>query len=441
MRLFLFAVFAKSKKHKYPQTALNSGNGNFNLLINMKQFSFLSTMALACLLLASCQKEAQMNFPSEDEVKQPTVITLPEISMRATAGTAEIAVPKGCEVVVPPSASWIREDVPQTRSTLEAGKQTIGVTENTTGMERKTELQIREKSSGRIMGSVVLRQSDLRLLAGDILIEEVFYTSTVFGNTGRPDKRHGDQYFKLINTKELPLDISGLMIMEAKVNSAIDAQYDATYNTHACVQTVYCIPAGTTLEANESIVIANNAQNHTLTNPNSFDLSNARFEWFDQSQVPAMQDIDNPNVDNLDIWYTYSKSLWVLNDRGLYGYAIAMPPAGVTKENFLANYKWEGQYQLHLPNGSWHTANISHAYKVPNAWVIDAVNLGVSAVWKVNSFNSILDQGYSYCGAMNNDPNRYGKSVIRKNIDEVWMDTNNSSNDFTPNVTASMLLP
>ena len=47
--------------------------------------------------------------------------------------------------------------------------------------------------------------------------------------------------------------------------------------------------------------------------------------------------------------------------------------------------------------------------------------------------------GWTHCGKIDKDPERYGKSVLRKRgNDGKLIDTNNSTNDFTPDSTPSL---
>ena len=59
----------------------------------------------------------------------------------------------------------------------------------------------------------------------------------------------------------------------------------------------YCIPGNgqdVLVKAGESLIVVNNAQNHTIGNPNSWDATKADFEWYDvcllyTSSKPAMR--------------------------------------------------------------------------------------------------------------------------------------------------------
>ena len=74
---------------------------------------------------------------------------------------------------------------------------------------------------------------------------------------------------------------------------------------------------------------------------------------------------------------------------------------------------------------------------MPNAWIIDAVNLAVPTVYEWNIISARLDKGFTYCGNVDFDEARYNKAVVRKRNENGWIDTNNSTNDFTPNAVPS----
>lgn len=187
--------------------------------------------------------------------------------------------------------------------------------------------------------------------------------------------------------------------------------------------------------------IGNNAQNHLESNPDSWDATTADFEWYDESSNENVLDTDNPAVPNLDKWYAQTLTVHSLHNRGAYGIAIAMPPAGTTGEQFLQDHPiGDGYYYIfHSPNGSDYKMPIK-GYFVPNEWVLDAVNTGGRNTFGMAPWGTSLDAGYTWCGTEDSDPDRFNKSVIRKTgADGKLVDTNNSSNDFTPDTTPSLL--
>ena len=199
-------------------------------------------------------------------------------------------------------------------------------------------------------------------------------------------------------------------------------------------EAIYMIPGSgkdVPVKPGESLLIALNAKNHKTVNGASFDLSKADFEFYDESKV-SVKDEDNPSVKNLDKWYCYTQSFFILNMHGNNAYAIAKIRG--TKDDFLKNNTYDAQY--HATNGKLMTTK---AYFVPNAWIIDAVNLSYKDndhQWRVMSI--LLDKGYTYCSDNKNDKSGIGTAVVRKVVNGKYADTNNSTEDFTPKATPTV---
>ena len=58
------------------------------------------------------------------------------------------------------------------------------------------------------------------------------------------------------------------------------------------------------------LLIVDNALNHTVANPNSWDMTTADYEWYDESTNPQFTDIDNPKVPNLEKIYCSTLTAW-----------------------------------------------------------------------------------------------------------------------------------
>ena len=148
-------------------------------------------------------------------------------------------------------------------------------------------------------------------------------------------------------------------------------------------------------------------------------------------------DTDNPEVTNLDKIYCYSNTIWVLHNQGLRAYAIAR--LKVDRNTFLTDYTYNATY-ISATGSSMN----KKGYQVPNEWIIDAVNISNKAQYAWNVVDASLDMGYTYCGEVQLDKNRYNKSVRRKvlttTIDgrKILQDTNNSTEDFEAQATPSL---
>ena len=143
----------------------------------------------------------------------------------------------------------------------------------------------------------------------DFIIEEIFFTGTL-QSSGK--QYYGDGYVKIYNNTDHMLYADGVALMESKFVTTQKFDYTPDImSTHMTVQAVYVIPGSGTdhpVAPGESFILCDTGIDHRIANPNSFDLSRADYEWYDESSVPAHLDIDSPTVPNLDKWYCYTKS-------------------------------------------------------------------------------------------------------------------------------------
>jgi hypothetical protein len=264
------------------------------------------------------------------------------------------------------------------------------------------------------------------------VISEIFFRGTSRDGSSVYNR---DQYFKITNNSDQTLYADSIIIME----SAFRNDNPQTYlkdlrNDGFAANAIYMIPGNgndVPVKPGESLLIALNAKDHKAVSSTSFDLSKADFEFYDESKV-SIKDEDNPSVKNLDKWYCYTQSFFILNMHGNNAYAIAKIRG--TKENFLKNNTYDAQY--YAVNGKLMTTN---AYFIPNAWIIDAVNLSYKDndhQWRVMSI--LLDKGYTYCSDNKNDKSGIGTAVVRKMANGKYADTNNSTEDFTPKATPTV---
>lgn len=208
------------------------------------------------------------------------------------------------------------------------------------------------------------------------------------------------------------------------------------------VQALYTIPGSGKehpVQPGEYFLICDTGIDHRVANPNSFDLSHADFEWYDVSTKPSQTDIDSPTVPNLDKWYCYTLSYWMLHNRGFKAYGIARIP--VDRDTYLKDYKYHYDYTLVTVAGTFPMS--ADAYRLPNEWVVDVVNCSVQSDYAWNLTAPALDCGWTYCGSVDKDKNRFFHSVRRKMLrlneqgNPVLKDTNNSTEDFNPDCIAS----
>ena len=398
-----------------------------------KLIYMLAAAALVSASAVSCSDEK-----TDDPVEPVTVSS----SMRLNGGNVLVNVPEAdFDVSIPDEASsWVGVNEAET----EGRTLVLEVAKNETGAARQTTVTVTRKGRSDLLATVTIKQSNVAAKNGEFVIEEIYFTGTALPETGSPDKYQGDQYIKIRNNTDEDLYADGmLLILQSSVLSNMEGEIPAAvdFREEYCAgQAFYAIPGSgrdVPVKAGESLIIVNNAQNHLESNPDSWDATTADFEWYDESSNENFLDTDNPAVPNLDKWYAQTLTVHSLHNRGAYGIAIAMPPAGTTGEQFLQDHPIGDEY--YYTNGSDYEMPIK-GYFVPNEWVLDAVNTGGRNTFGMAPWGTSLDAGYTWCGTEDSDPDRFNKSVIRKTgADGKLVDTNNSSNDFTPNTTPSLL--
>lgn len=281
---------------------------------------------------------------------------------------------------------------------------------------------------------------------GGFLIQEVFYTGTA---TPEGKSYSGDKYIKIYNNTDMTLYADGLFIATTMLNTAIDYTYiPEIIDEYVPVKGIIVIPGNGKdypIEPGKSFIITESAVNHKQDrtvdgetikgNSNSFDLSTANWEWRNENLVN--QPIDNPDVAN-------TQSLvgnFLLHDRGYT--SIIIGRLEKSQDDYLHDYTYEYNWKW-IFNGVEYERGPFIDFKIPNEWVMDAVYTSVDKQDLRLVFSPTIDMDWTYCGEFDRDPNRYGKSVIRKVLSttedgrQILKDTNNSRVDFTPNATPSL---
>ncbi len=261
----------------------------------------------------------------------------------------------------------------------------------------------------------------------------------------------GDTYFVLYNNTADTLYADGVVLLESKLKNSQKFESltpdfipdcfgaDAIYRIPGSGREYPVAPGGT-------VLIADNAQDHRVANSNSYDLSMADFEWYDQSSSATVTDIDNPDVPNMDKVYCYTATIWTPNRQGNTSFALARFPEGLTDSAFLTDYRQDYNYRLITSAGTFDMSNA--CYIVPNEWILDCVNTCPRTAYQWLVVSSDLDAGRSYVGEIGSDPARFGKCVRRRCLEENGVqvllpngrpqlqDWNNSSLDILPAQTA-----
>lgn len=273
----------------------------------------------------------------------------------------------------------------------------------------------------------------------DFIIEEVFFTGV---KTSDNKNYNSSRYFKITNNTNKILFADQLIIGQSEFLTT-DDKNPTPYNKNLSfpVKGLMVLP-GTgnqyPVQPGDFIVIADNAINHKQNTSTAYDLHNADFEF--PSTNPALGQVDNPSVPNAEVIYTQMTfNMFFLHNRGFESYVIARFPTSENKDSFLQKFKYDYSYQ-----NSAGTITSKSAYAIPNSWIVDAQNNSVPTKFIHTLTAPGIDSGWTSVGATDNDANRYGKSVRRKtagtmtNGKNLYMDTNNSTNDFTKDAVPSL---
>ena len=278
----------------------------------------------------------------------------------------------------------------------------------------------------------------------DFIIEEIFFTGTLRAS-GR--QYYGDSYVKIFNNTDKVLYADGITLLESKFLNVSRYNYTPDIkNDTMTVHAIYRIPGSGKehpVQPGESLILCDTGIDHRAANPNSVDHSACDFEWYDISTAPSHMDIDSETVPNLDKWYCYTLSFFVLHNRGFRSYALARIPEEITREQYLKDYLYWYEYDIVCAAGTFPMTQSS--YKIPNDWIVDGVNCAVQAEWEWNILPPSIDGGWTHCGTTDHDKTRYFKSIRRKLLyvepdgRRVLKDTNNSTEDFNGECVPSVI--
>ena len=252
---------------------------------------------------------------------------------------------------------------------------------------------------------------------------------------------YADKYFVIYNNTDHVLYADSLVIAESDFLTTMKQEYTPDIMpTDMAVSAMYMIPGSghdVPVQPGGKLLVVDNAVNHTVANPNSWDMTKADYEWYDESTNPQFTDIDNPNVPNLERIYSSTLTLWSPHSQGFKSYALARMHAD--RKTFLTDYMYD--YTYHLVGQTGEADMTGSAYRLPNSWILDAVSMSVPALFQWIVTSPTLDKGYTYCADFGWDDSRYGKSVRRKvkamdGTRAILQDTNNSTDDFEPRTKA-----
>ncbi|MDO4692856.1 MAG: DUF4876 domain-containing protein [Porphyromonadaceae bacterium] len=276
-----------------------------------------------------------------------------------------------------------------------------------------------------------------------LIIQEIFHA----GNWHpRGYYTKDDTYIKIHNptNKTMYLDGMALLMTPFSSNRQLELSKDCDFReTHVAVDKLVQFPGKGQeypVEPGKAVLVAHTAVDYTkdgddgtAANPNSFDLSIADFEWLTKEQIEEDDRKDNTKVPNLSVIYVGDTFF----DQRAAGFAIhsgtgllALVKLGVpAKDLEKEEYKWECTWNQ-ASGGHSHGGNGTYL-KIPNAWIVDAVNLCPKEGFKWYIVSRTIDAGWT--SAMSHRPSRrkpHGLALVRKHDGKNFVDTNNSTVDF-----------
>lgn len=243
-----------------------------------------------------------------------------------------------------------------------------------------------------------------------------------------------DQYIELYNQSDKEIDVAGLYIGLVESNSTPAytlPQLEEKFNNEVIMlKQVFRIPldGDHKVAPGGTVVIANCAIDHTVNASTSHNLLTADFDVNDTRPKNAY--VNNPDVRDMDLVYTYVSSLPIMN------LTQGGPCALVIFRTDDNIEDWDLAYNYGKTSGN--------QWKVmPKKYVIDAVEIlkksakGIDLATK--RFYDDLDAGYANIEAASGYTGEimYRKTSSRRGKDghKILQDTNNSTADFKVSTT------
>lgn len=276
------------------------------------------------------------------------------------------------------------------------------------------------------------------------VIEELSFSPSIHPDNPKKRYKYVEQYIIITNNSDATLYADSLAIVESADRTISKRTYKNSIQDHAMsVDFLYMIPGdgkSHPVRPGESIIIANDAKDHSKDFPGAIDLSRADFEIYDISSNPRMQDTDYPTP-NLIPYYKGSQTVSVFDQKGCTTIALAKMP--ISPEEYQRDYVWEGKYDFILPNKPEPKEMTNKCYKIPYEWLIDVVNLSIKDKMEWLFVPPTLDAGYT--GWKNSmKETTTNEMAVRRKVDreqggrQYLKDTNNSSTDFDSRVRPSL---
>ena len=424
--------------------SLASDKGSGTLTVAVSVGAFTETSARSGQVVVKSATLSQTIAVVQSAPVAPAETSQNSFKALALGGTFEMTVPQGYTYTVNSTADWIAVEP------AAAGLKLTVAPHANASEGRSGQVEVLFGSS--VLAQATIEQSYRNVEPGELLIEEVYFTGSPIEGSTSPSM---DQYIKLTNNSDRVVYADGVLFVTNFITgtiTSVGAYYEyPELEDGLAVNNMYAIPGKGDehpLAPGESLILALAAIDYTASyqdgdnviegNSNAIDLSRAHFEFYDENDI--YPDTDNPDVENLDIWFKTSRTITSLHNRGFESYAIVIPPYDETAETIMTNHHWEGTYFFHFNewNFDYDLAD-EDVWVIPGEWVLDAVNCCTEDSFYQNPWPAAFDAGWTHAGDYDRDPARFGKSVRRKtDAAGKLVDTNNSTNDFVPNCAPSL---
>lgn len=264
---------------------------------------------------------------------------------------------------------------------------------------------------------------------GSLMISEIYYC----GSKHPEDSTHfRDQTYRIYNNGDEVEYLDGVCF--AQINTQNPSVTVPTYpeedglGNYVYAWLVWQIPGSGTdypLQPGESVVLVQEAADHTVINRASFDNSGATWECNSGNLERDHEMV--PNIPYI-YWAKPNKSQWNCGVQGP-AFVIFRPATGVTLD--ADYYKQDGPNVILQTNDKY---GENFTARIPADWVLDAVEaMGNMQQMDRKRIPTYMDAGITSTGATYATTALCRKVVsTREDGTPIYQDTNNSTNDFEP---------
>ncbi len=272
--------------------------------------------------------------------------------------------------------------------------------------------------------------SPISYLKGGLIFSQVYYSSS---KTPQNKPYMVDEFIEIYNNSNKPVYLDKVAVGILRPSSSKPSVWvnnDGTLMDKIPLNMMVIRFPGAgkdiSLEPYHSVVVASDAINHKEVNSNSpVDLSKADYEIYIGDFNNGI-DADVPSVTNMDIpFYNAGAKFkeYMISPTGAHAIVLFEFPENVNPKDYCENPD-----NLSKEPGSSYTKEY---LLIPKEWVIDGIEIvSASPKKRHKRLHEEIDAGKIWCSASYNGKSirRKVKAIIDNNL--IYLDTNNSSNDF-----------